>query len=41
MLDVLFSGVVMLLKALGVLLLAYMFYWRVIDYAHCVYFYGR
>ena len=29
------------LKVLGILLFLYIFYWRVIDYAHAVWFYGR
>ena len=35
--DVLFGSI----KIVGCLLFSYLFYWRVIDYAHCVWFYGR
>ena len=41
MIDIIVTGGIALFKTCGLLLLAYIFYWRVIDYAHCVWFYGR
>ena len=29
------------LKVAGMVTFAYLFYWRVIDYAHCVWFYSK
>ena len=41
MLIVLWSALILCLKALGLAFLSYLFYWRVIDYAHSVWFYGN
>lgn len=41
MFDLVYLSGIALLKLAGMTLMAYLFYWRVIDYAHCVWFYGR
>ena len=41
MLGFLAAGIFAVLKIAGLALFTYVFYWRVIDYAHCVWFYGR
>ncbi len=41
MLDIVWAGVIVTLKVIGILVFGWFFYWRVIDYAHAVSFYGR
>ena len=41
MLSIIWTCLVITLKVLGITLCSYLFYWRVIDYAYSVWFYGR
>ena len=41
MFDILIWACLTLAKVAGLGIILYLFYWRVIDYAHCVWFYGR